>query len=59
MAWAAAMLAGLCGIAVIVLTIRIRMQQKLPIGTLVGFLMTGPATVGLSPFLLYWDLSPF
>ena len=55
----AGLLAGLFGIAVIVLTIRVRLQKTLPIGTLAGFLLTGFAAVGLSSFMLYWDLTPF
>jgi pimeloyl-ACP methyl ester carboxylesterase len=55
----AGLFAGLSGIAAIVFTVRARMNGKLPIGTLVGFLMTGIAAVGLSTFLLYWDLGPF
>ena len=55
----AGLLGGLFGVAVIVLTVRARLKGKLPIGTLVGFLMTGIAAVGLSSFLLYWDLGPF
>jgi len=55
----AGLFAGLAGIAAIVFTIRTRMQERLPIGTLVGFLLTGIAAVGLSSFLLYWDLGPF
>jgi len=55
----AGLLAGLAGLAAIVFTIRARMQERLPIGTLVGFLLTGIAAVGLGSFLLYWDLGPF
>jgi hypothetical protein len=55
----AGVFAGLAGLAAIGLTIRIRMQRSVPIGTLVGFLMTGLAAFGLSSFLLYWDLGPF
>ncbi len=55
----AGLLAGLAGIAAIVLTIRARRQKRLPIGTLAGFLLTGLAAVGLSSFLMYWDLGPF
>jgi uncharacterized membrane protein len=51
--------AGLLGIAVIVVTVRARLNTKLPIGTLLGFLITGIAAVGLTSFLLYWDLGPF
>ncbi len=55
----AGLLGGLFGIAAIVLTVRTRLQRTLPIGTLVGLLLTGIAAVGLSSFLLYWDLAPF
>ena len=55
----AGFLGGLLGIAVVVMTVRTRLQKSLPIGTLVGFVMTGLAAVGLSSFLLYWDLGPF
>jgi pimeloyl-ACP methyl ester carboxylesterase len=55
----AGLFGGLFGIVVIVLTVRARLKRTLPIGTLVGFLMTGIAAVGLSSFLLYWDLAPF
>jgi hypothetical protein len=55
----AGLLAGLFGIAAIVITVRTRLQRSLPFGTLIGFLMTGIAAVGLSSFLLFWDLTPF
>jgi len=55
----AGLTAGLFGIAALVFTIRTRLKKELPIGTLVGFLMTGFAAVGLSTFLLYWDVTPF
>ncbi|MDH3645945.1 MAG: alpha/beta hydrolase [Gammaproteobacteria bacterium] len=55
----AGLLAGLFGIAAIVQTVRTRMTKPLPIGTLLGFLITGLASLGLSSFLLYWDLGPF
>ncbi len=55
----AGLLAGLFGLAALVLTVRARLRGSLPIGTLVGFLLTGLAAVGLSSFLLYWDLGPF
>lgn len=47
-------IAGIFGVVAIVLVIRVRLQRTLPIGTLVGFLMTGLAAVGLSSFMLYW-----
>ena len=52
-------LSGLCGILAIVLTFRARRVQSLPIGTSMGFVLTGIAAVGLSSFLIYWDLGPF
>jgi len=53
------LLAGIFGIAAVAFIVRERRKGKLPIGTLVGFLLTGIAAVGLSTFLLYWDLGPF
>ncbi len=55
----AGVVAGLAGIAAIALTILARLMRKLPIGTLVGLLLTGAAAMGLSSFLMYWDLGPF
>ncbi len=55
----AGLLAGLAGIAAIALTILAQLTRRLPIGTLVGFLLTGVAAMGLSSFLMYWDLGPF
>ncbi len=55
----AGLLAGLLGIAAVVMTVRVRMAHRLPIGTLVGFVLTGVSAVSLSVFLIYWDLGPF
>jgi len=55
----AGLLGGIFGIAAVAFIIRERRKGKLPIGTVVGFLLTGIAAVGLSTFLLYWDLGPF
>jgi pimeloyl-ACP methyl ester carboxylesterase len=55
----AGLLGGLFGIAAVAFIIRERRKEKLPIGTVVGFLLTGIAALGLSTFLLYWDLGPF
>ena len=54
----AGLIGGLFGVALLVITIRTRLKKKLPIGTFAGFLMTGFAAVGLSTFLLYWDVTP-
>jgi pimeloyl-ACP methyl ester carboxylesterase len=56
-AWAG-LVAGLLGLVAVALTIRARFGRPLPIGTLVGFLLTGLGAVSLSAFLLYWDLGP-
>ena len=56
-AWSG-MLAGLFGIAAVVLTIGARREHALPAGTLVGFLLTGIAAISLSVFMLYWGLTP-
>ena len=56
-AWSG-ILAGLFGIAAVVLSISARREHALPTGTLVGFLLTGLAAVSLSAFMLYWGLTP-
>ena len=55
----AGLLGGLFGIVAVALVIRVRLGRPIPIGTLLGFLLTGLATLSLSSFLLYWDLGPF
>ena len=57
-AWAG-VLVGLLGIVTVVLTVRAQTKNKLPIGSLLGFLATGLAATALSAFLLFWDLGPF
>ena len=57
-AWSG-LLAGVLGLVTLAMTIRARWQNALPIGVLLGFLMTGGAAVGLSAFLLFWGLGPF
>ena len=56
-AWAG-VLAGLSGALAIVLAVRARRRVALPIGTLVGFVITGLAAVSLSAFLVAWGLGP-
>ncbi len=55
----AGLLAGLAGIGAVVLTVRAQMNKKLPIGTLLGFLLTGLAAISMSVFLIFWGLGPF
>ncbi len=55
----AGLLAGIAGVAAVVLTVRAHLSQKLPIGTLLGFLLTGLAAVSMSVFLITWGLGPF
>jgi len=50
--------AGLAGIAALALTVRARLQAGLPNGTLIGFVLTGLAAIGLSAFLMVWGLGP-
>jgi hypothetical protein len=40
------------------LTVRARRRAALPVGTLIGFVITGLAAVSLSVFLLVWGLGP-
>ena len=51
-------LAGLLGIVAIGLTIRARMADGLPIGTLTGFVVTAISAISLSIFLIVWGLGP-
>jgi hypothetical protein len=55
----AGLFAGIAGIAAVVLTLRAHMRQKLPIGTLLGFLLTGLAAISMCVFLMAWGLGPF
>jgi hypothetical protein len=56
-AWAG-VLAGLSGLVALVLSVRARRRVALPVGTLVGFVITGLAAASLSVFLLVWGLGP-
>ena len=53
------LLAGIAGIAGIALTIRSQLDERLPVATLTGFILSGMAAISLSAFLLAWDLGPF
>jgi pimeloyl-ACP methyl ester carboxylesterase len=55
----AGLLAGIAGIAGLVRTVRAHLRQKLPIGTLLGLLLTGLAAVSTSVFLIAWGMGPF
>jgi len=55
----AGLLAGIVGIGAVVLTVRAQMRQKLPIGTLLGFLLSGLAAMSISVFMIAWGLGPF
>jgi hypothetical protein len=52
-------LAGAAGLAAVVLTVRAHRRQRLPVGTLLGFLLIGLAATSCSVLLVYWDLGPF
>ena len=54
----AGVLGGVAGLLTIALTLRARARARLPIGTLLGFILTGVASTALSAFLLLWDLGP-
>jgi pimeloyl-ACP methyl ester carboxylesterase len=56
-AWSG-VLAGLSGIAAVVLAIKARRSDSLPAGGLLGFVVTGLAALSLSAFLLLWGLGP-
>jgi pimeloyl-ACP methyl ester carboxylesterase len=47
------------GIAALFTTIGARREFKLPISSMLGFMLTGLAAVGLGAFMMVWGLSPF
>ena len=51
--------AGVLGLVTLVMTIRAHKRTALPIGTLLGLLLTGGAAVGLSTFMMVWGLGAF
>jgi pimeloyl-ACP methyl ester carboxylesterase len=51
-------LAGLVGLLALVLTLKAKRHAALPVGTLLGFLVTSLAAISLSLFLVVWDLGP-
>ncbi len=53
------MLAGLVGVAALVLTVKVRLERGLPPGTLTGFVFTSLAAIALSLFLGVWGLGPW
>ena len=53
------LVAGVLGLVTLLATINARRHGPLPIGTLLGFLLTGTAALGLSSFMLMWGLGPF
>ena len=55
----AGLLAGFAGIAAVIQTIRAQIRYKLPVGTLLGLLLTGLTAISFAAFLLNWDLGPF
>jgi hypothetical protein len=54
----AGLLAGVAGLATVVATVRAHRRHRLPLGSLVGLLLTGLAALSLSAFLVTWGLSP-
>jgi pimeloyl-ACP methyl ester carboxylesterase len=56
-AWAG-VLTGWLGVVALVLAVRARRSNSLPLGTLAGFVITSLAAVSLSVFLLVWGLGP-
>lgn len=51
--------AGVLGLAAVISAFRARGRYRIPLGTMLGFALTGAAAVGLSSFMLAWDLGPF
>jgi hypothetical protein len=55
----AGLLAGIAGVVTVFRTVRTHLSQRLPIGTLLGFLLTGLAAISLCVFLFAWGMGPF
>jgi len=55
----AGLLAGVAGVATVILAVRGHRRTTQPFGTLLGLLVTGLAAISLSVFLIAWDLGPF
>lgn len=55
----AGLAAGLFGIGLFWLTIKARLREALPIGVLLGLLLTAFGGIGLASFLIYWGILPF
>ena len=53
------LLAGVLGLVTLLTTVNARRHGSLPIGTVLGLLLTGTAAIGLSSFMLMWGLGPF
>jgi hypothetical protein len=53
------LLAGGFGLLTLLMTFRTQARSALPIGTLLGLILTGSAGISLAAFLLTWGLSPF
>jgi len=51
--------AGILGLLTLLATYRARREQGLSGSRTVGFGLTGLAAIGLSAFMLFWDLGPF
>lgn len=49
---------GFLGLWTLLVTVRTQARISLPIGTLIGFILTGCAAIGLAAFILAWGLSP-
>jgi hypothetical protein len=54
-----AIVAVLAGLWSLWTTLRARRTESYPFTSLLGFLLTGVAAVGLGSFLLTWGLGPF
>ena len=55
----AGLAAGLFGIGLLWLTVQARLREALPVGVLLGLLLTALGGVGLASFLISWGILPF
>jgi hypothetical protein len=54
----AGVIAGAGGLGVVAMAVRARLQRDLPVGALIGLILTGAAGIGLAAFLLMNGIGP-
>lgn len=53
------LIAGVLGIMTLISAFRNKTSYSIPSGTMLGYVLTGVAAIGLSSFMFFWELAPF